>query len=68
MEIQITNFLGVQEVAIPLGNVPVAITGPNASGQDITRYGVRRHPRPRRQPARARGDEAALHERRGRHR
>ena len=33
MEIQITNFLGVQHVAIPLGTVPAAVTGPNASGK-----------------------------------
>ena len=32
MEIQITNFLGIEQVAIPLG-VPVAVTGPNASGK-----------------------------------
>ena len=33
MEIQITNFLGVADVTIPLTNVPVAVMGPNASGK-----------------------------------
>ena len=33
MEIYISNFLGVEEVTIPLGRTPVCVTGPNASGK-----------------------------------
>ena len=32
-EIQITNFLGIESVTIPLGRVPVCVSGPNSSGK-----------------------------------